>query len=133
MKNCHHEPFFFYGSAFISIDDERPQSSSIDVSPPPPNCLSIHLPLFQKKEMGRECIAEQSNPGTRQFESAVIPGRAILLLSTRPSVIYTPSEYIDVKKRGEKPQAGPTGRPPARYHIDIRFRHLLLTRAAAVL
>jgi hypothetical protein len=107
--------FFFDGSGFISIDDARPQSSSIDVSPPPPPTACLFICLFFKKRNGTGMHRGAIQSGNPAIRECSYPGESYIII-INPSVcyIYAPSECIDEKRRGEKPQAGPTGRPPAR-------------------
>ncbi len=122
MKNCHHEPFFFsllmvQVSYQLMMSDLNPLQS---MCPPP---LSIHLPLFQNR-IGRECIGAIQS-GTPAIRECSYPGESYIIIN--PSVCYIYAVWIHRGKATSGPP--PAGRPPARYHIDIRFRHLLLTRA----
>lgn len=115
MKNCHHEPFFLMVqvSYQLMMSDLNPLQSMCLPPPPPTACLFICLFLKKRNGTGMHRGAIQS--GTPAIRECSYPGESYIII-INPSVcyIYAPSEYIDEKRRGEKPQAGPTGRPPAR-------------------
>jgi hypothetical protein len=126
MKNCHHEPFFLMVqvSYQLMMSDLNPLQSMC-LPPPPPNCLSIHLPLFKKKKWDGN--ASRSNPIRDPGNSRVQLSRGELYYYYQPvRVLYIRAVWIHRwKKERRKATSGPH-RPPA------RPRAIILTFASVI-